>query len=790
MHSKLYIPARSATLPFTVDVTPESAGWTESSRCRWSSWIRPPELALNTGDTEVMILPLAGGGTVECDGESSNCRRARRFSTALPTWSTSASTRRLRPGRRRTHSPSAARARSESFPNRRVAAADVSVELRGAGNCSRQVHNFGTAGVFEADSLIACEVITPGGNWSSYPAHKHDENTPSRIAARGDLLLRDRLQAQDESRGFGYHRVYGTPERPIEVLEEVRTGDVVLVPHGYHGPSVAAPGYHMYYLNVMAGPGDERAWKIVDDPEHAWLRGTWEDQDIDPRLPLHVHEECDRGLHGIQSSKTPDDRTDGAAHRGAGHHSVPCQPVRRTRRRTHQVLRRLLRHLRPRQRGRHRPGAAAGRDRRDASRQSLLDMCWAATSRRWCTPLSAYARQKDRLQAWAVTASIGPGSTNMLTGAALATINRLPVLLLAIGHLRHPRQRAGVAGTRTAVMTVRSPSTTRSNRCPAFLTGYGAPNSCPRRFSVRCACSPTPSKQGQRRWPSLRTCRPRRTTGRNPCSPNAPGTSQGRFRSDPSSPGAAEVIRSAQRPLIVAGGGVIYSGATDALAAFAERTGIPVSETQAGKGSLPYDHPQSVGAVGSTGTTAANALAAEADVVIGIGTRYSDFTSASRTAFNDQGVRFVNINVASFDAVKQGGLSAVADAREAIEALTAALTELLGEQRISHPGNRARQGVGRHRFGRVPSRRRRRQPQPEPGDRADEHPVRAARCGGVRGRIDAGRPAQDVAYPRPQGLSRRIRLLVHGLRGGRRHRRQDGRAPTATSSSWSATGRT
>ena len=86
---------------------------------------------------------------------------------------------------------------------------------------------------------------------------------------------------------FGYHRVYGTPDRPIEVLEEVRTGDVVLVPHGYHGPSAAAPGYHMYYLNVMAGPAAERAWKIVDDPETPGLRGTWDEQDVDPRLPLH-----------------------------------------------------------------------------------------------------------------------------------------------------------------------------------------------------------------------------------------------------------------------------------------------------------------------------------------------------------------------------------------------------------------------------------------------------------------------------------------------------------------------
>jgi 5-deoxy-glucuronate isomerase len=86
-------------------------------------------------------------------------------------------------------------------------------------------------------------------------------------------------------RGFGYHRVYGTDERPIDLLAEVRTGDVVLVPHGWHGPSVAAPGYDLYYLNVMAGPG-ERVWQICDDPAHAWVRGTWEDQPADPRLPL------------------------------------------------------------------------------------------------------------------------------------------------------------------------------------------------------------------------------------------------------------------------------------------------------------------------------------------------------------------------------------------------------------------------------------------------------------------------------------------------------------------------
>jgi len=280
MHSKLYIPARSATPPYTVDVTPESAGWTESS-------LRVVELGtdltLDTGDTELMILPLSGQGSVNAGDESFE------LSLRASVFDGPADMVYLGTGQSFTLSGEGrfaicgARA-GRQLPNRRLAAADVPVELRGTGNCSRQVHNFGTAGVFEADSLIACEVITPGGNWSSYPAHKHDENTPVESAL--EEIYYFEIDGRGDSRGFGYHRVYGTPDRPIEVLEEVRSGDVVLVPHGYHGPSVAAPGYHMYYLNVMAGPGEERAWKIVDDPEHAWLRGTWEDQAVDPRLPL------------------------------------------------------------------------------------------------------------------------------------------------------------------------------------------------------------------------------------------------------------------------------------------------------------------------------------------------------------------------------------------------------------------------------------------------------------------------------------------------------------------------
>jgi 5-deoxy-glucuronate isomerase len=281
MHSKYYIPAHSATAPFTVDVTPESAGWTESSL---QVVELEADLTLDTGDIEVMILPLSGQGSVAVGDEVFE------LSLRASVFDGPADMVYIGTGQSYTLSGEGrfaicgARA-TRQLPNRRVAAADVAVELRGTGNCSRQVHNFGTAGVFEADSLIACEVITPGGNWSSYPAHKHDENTPVESALE-EIYYFEIDSGPGDSRGFGYHRVYGTPDRPIEVLEEVRSGDVVLVPHGYHGPSVAAPGYHMYYLNVMAGPGAERAWKIVDDPEHAWLRGTWEDQDVDPRLPL------------------------------------------------------------------------------------------------------------------------------------------------------------------------------------------------------------------------------------------------------------------------------------------------------------------------------------------------------------------------------------------------------------------------------------------------------------------------------------------------------------------------
>ena len=144
---------------------------------------------------------------------------------------------------------------------------------------SRQVNNFGDPEVLNADRLIACEVLTPAGNWSSYPPHKHDEDRP------GETALEEIYYYEVAREGMAYQRVYGSDQRPVDVLAEVRTGDVVLVPHGWHGPSMAAPGYDLYYLNVMAGPG-ERAWLICDDPAHTWVRDTWVGQPIDPRLPM------------------------------------------------------------------------------------------------------------------------------------------------------------------------------------------------------------------------------------------------------------------------------------------------------------------------------------------------------------------------------------------------------------------------------------------------------------------------------------------------------------------------
>jgi 5-deoxy-glucuronate isomerase len=168
-------------------------------------------------------------------------------------------------------------------PVRYLSASEVPVELRGAGQSSRQVRNFGTPGSLDAGKIIACEVITPAGNWSSYPAHKHDESTDTESELE-EIYYFEIAAGPGGQPGFGYMRTSSSPHHDIELLEEVHDRDTVLVPHGWHGPCVAAPGFDMYYLNVMAGPGVERAWKITDHPDQAWVRDTWETQSVDPRL--------------------------------------------------------------------------------------------------------------------------------------------------------------------------------------------------------------------------------------------------------------------------------------------------------------------------------------------------------------------------------------------------------------------------------------------------------------------------------------------------------------------------
>jgi len=283
-----------------------------------------------------------------------------------------------------------------------------------------------------------------------------------------------------------------------------------------------------------------------------------------------------------------------------------------------------------------------------------------------------YARMRNRLSVMACTTSIGPGATNLVTGAALATVNRLPVLLLpgdvfatrvaspVLQELEYP------GGLDVSVNDALRPVSRffdriwRPEQLPAALLAATRVLTDPAETGAVTLALPQDVQTEAADWPAdLFTPRVWHV-GRPVPEPGALAR-------------AVAAIRGARRPLLVAGGGVMYSEATAALAALAEQTGIPVAETQAGKGALRYDHPLTLGAIGSTGSTAANALAAAADVVIGVGTRYTDFTTASRTAFADPGVRFVNVNVAAVDSAKLAGISVVADARAALIALAEGL---------------------------------------------------------------------------------------------------------------------
>ncbi|NUT98934.1 MAG: 5-deoxy-glucuronate isomerase [Saccharothrix sp.] len=273
-----------------VDLHPEDAGWAYTG-LRVLLLHPGQSRTIDTGEFEAFVLPLSGGCVVEVDGErfeltgrDSVFTRVTDFAYVPRDATVHLSTK-----------DGVEVALPMARAGRRLApkygpAEDVPVEVRGAGSATRQVTNFGVPGVWDhADKLIACELITPDGNWSSYPPHKHDDT----CEVVNEEIYYFRIAGRDgvtpSREGFGFHRTY-TDDGTIDEDVTVRDGDVFLIPRGYHGPCVAAPGYPMYYLNVLAGPGDDRSLAFCDDPAHTWVRDSWRTQPLDPRCPVTTAE--------------------------------------------------------------------------------------------------------------------------------------------------------------------------------------------------------------------------------------------------------------------------------------------------------------------------------------------------------------------------------------------------------------------------------------------------------------------------------------------------------------------
>nr|WP_198429339.1 5-deoxy-glucuronate isomerase [Nocardia bovistercoris] len=274
-----------------VALTPRDAGWRYAG-LRVLDIPAGSIRTLRTGEFEMFVLPLAGSGVLAVDGErfelhgrDSVFARVTDFAYVPRAAELTVTTR-----------DGLLAALPMARCTRRLApkygpAEEVPVEVRGAGRATRQVNNFGVPGVWEhADRLMACELITPDGNWSSYPPHKHDEFGEHEVA--NEEIYYFRVAGADgitpAPGGFGVHRTY-TQDGAIDETVTVRDGDVFLIPRGYHGPCVASPGYPMYYLNVLAGPGADRSMAFCDDPAHAWVRDAWASETTDPRCPVTDH---------------------------------------------------------------------------------------------------------------------------------------------------------------------------------------------------------------------------------------------------------------------------------------------------------------------------------------------------------------------------------------------------------------------------------------------------------------------------------------------------------------------
>ena len=485
----------------------------------------------------------------------------------------------------------------------------------------------GLPDVLDADSFLVCEVVTPAGNWSSWPPHKHDEERPGEETELEEIYYVETRSTDPRGTDpVGYLRVYGSSDAAAARRRR----------RGAHrrrrprAPRLARPGggrpdADLYYLNVMAGPGPERAWRICDDPAHAWVRESWADEPVDPRLPL-----------GGTAMTAP-------------------ETVRLT------VAQAVVRFL------------AQQWTERDGERQRLFAGCLGIFGHGNVAGIGQ-ALLEDELRA--TEAGEEPGLRYVLGRNEQAMVHT------AVGYAKQPRPALDVGGHRVgrpgldehahrcgarddqpdpgAAPAVRRRSRpgrprrcSRSSSCrhagdvtvndafrplSRFFDEVTRPEQLPAALLGACRVLTDPAETGAATislpqdvqaeafdWP-VELFAERVWHVRPPAGRDRPGVAD-----------VADAVRSAERPAASSpAAGSTTPGAEAALAAFAAATGIPVAETQAGKGSLPHGHPQLVGAVGSTGTTAANALAAEADLVIGVGTRWTDFTTASRTAFQDE----------------------------------------------------------------------------------------------------------------------------------------------------------
>jgi len=279
--TQLFYPAGTAgTGQYSVDITPARADWAYSG-LKVVSLAAGERVEIETGSAEAAVLPLAGSCVVEIEHKRFDLEGRDSVFSGISGFAYAPIESELRitapGGGEFAICTAAATRRIDPY---QVPAAAIAVEVRGGGPGTRQINNFLSADVWEADKMIAVEVITPEGGWSSYPPHKHDEMSETEVPLEEIYYFRI---AGDQ--GTGFFSCY-TLDGSINESVTVRDGDTFLVPRGFHGPAAATPGHHMYYLNVMAGPSADREWRFCDDPAHAWARSALEELDPDPRLPL------------------------------------------------------------------------------------------------------------------------------------------------------------------------------------------------------------------------------------------------------------------------------------------------------------------------------------------------------------------------------------------------------------------------------------------------------------------------------------------------------------------------